>query len=113
MIAQAFGTLLHVVILVALMERFEDHAIYAIGVATSISSFTKLIFVLGLGFCQSDIRKAYISPCHSFSESPTQCVPSSFMSIGLPSMIMYCSEGWANQLLTLIAGFFSVEDQAV
>ena len=113
MIAQATGTLLHIPILMAMMEAFSDSPITGIGVATTLSSFIKLIMVLILGFCESDVRKSYISPLSNFFASPTQEVPSSFMTIGFPSLVMFCAENWALQSLVLIAGFISVEDQAV
>ena len=31
----------------------------------------------------------------------------------MPSMIMFCAEGWALQLITFIAGMITVEDQTV
>ena len=36
-----------------------------------------------------------------------------FFQLSMPSMLMFCAEGWAFQILTLIAGLISVEDQAV
>ena len=35
---------------------------------------------------------------------------SSWWKIRLPSMVMFCAEGWVFQLLTIIAGYISVED---
>ena len=95
MIAQTIGTVIHVPILKIMLDTFPANPITSIGIATSVSSLLKLIVILTIGFAYSDVRKAYISPCRNFFSSPTSNSTSSFMSIGFPSMVMFCAEGWA------------------
>ena len=114
MIAQACGTVMHVPILLAMLGLMRDNPICAIGLATSMSSLLKFIMVFGLGMLSSDIRSSFFISFQAYwrgrNESTEQA---NFWRIGIPSMIMFCAEGWAFQVLTLIAGLISVEDQAV
>ena len=113
MLAQALGSTLHVPILLALVKHFPDDLIMALGVATSISSFVKLVAVLLTGLLSKDIRASWVSPLETWRSGLQstgymgQC-KGDFCQIQLPSMIMFCAEGWAFQILTLISGFISV-----
>ena len=110
MVAQVTGTLIHIPIMMQAVDRYPDDTVVAIGIATSISSFVKLAIVLGLGLCYKDIRDSWVRPGWGSYNTNGQA---DFFNIGLPSMIMFCAEGWAFQVLTLLAGLISVEDQAV
>lgn len=110
MSAQITGTLLHIPIMIYLVNQYPDAAIIAIGAATSISSFLKLVAIIGFGLCHKDVRESWVRP--SFRDWSANS-KTDFMSIGLPSMVMFCAEGWAFQVLTLLAGLISIEDQAV
>jgi len=107
MSAQITGTLLHIPIMIYLVNQYPDAAIIAIGAATSISSFLKLVAIIGFGLCHKDVRESWVRP--SFRDWSANG-KTDFMSIGLPSMVMFCAEGWAFQLLTLLAGLISIED---
>lgn len=107
MSAQILGTLVHMPIMYHLISQYPDDAILAIGAATSISSFLKLVAVVSLGLCHKDIRESWVWPsCRDYNDNSQ----TEFMSISLPSMVMFCAEGWAFQVLTLLAGLISVED---
>ena len=107
MSAQIIGTLIHIPIMYHLLSQYPDYAIIAIGAATSISSFLKLVAVVGLGLCYKEIRESWVRPsCRDYTANGQ----TDLMSIGLPSMVMFCAEGWAFQILTLLAGLISVED---
>ena len=58
MIAQTIGAFIHMLILKLMLDSFPDNPITSIGIATSVSSFLKLIIILALGFAYSDVRKA-------------------------------------------------------
>ena len=113
MIAQILATLTHIPILRFLLQYYNpDDLVFGIGLATSISSFIKLLFIFVIGLVSNDVRQSYFNPllviCSSNDESY-----SNFVSIDLPSMAMFCAEGWALQLLTIFAGYLSDEAQAV
>ena len=97
-----------------MLGLMRDNPICAIGLATSMSSLLKFIMVFGLGMLSSDIRSSFFISFQAYwrgrNESTEQA---NFWRIGIPSMVMFCAEGWAFQVLTLIAGLISVEDQAV
>ena len=113
MIAQILATLIHIPILRFLLQDFyPDDPVYGIGLATSISSFIKLVLIFGIGLVSDDVRQSYFNPFLVIC-SPNDMTYSNFVSIDLPSMAMFCAEGWALQLLTIFAGYLSVEAQAV
>ena len=103
------GTAIHVPLTKGCLDYLPDtHAVEAIGMATSISSLIKLVLIVGIGQCHSDVRLTWTKP--SVADAIKTDSASDFYQIGLPSMIMFCAEGWAFQILTLLAGLISVED---
>ena len=113
MIAQILATLIHIPILRFLLQYYyPDDLVFGIGLATSISSFIKLLFIFVIGLVSSDVRQSYFNPFLVICSS-NDATYSNFVSIDLPSMAMFCAEGWALQLLTIFAGYLSDEAQAV
>ena len=113
MIAQVMATLIHLPILQSILcNYYPDDPVFGIGLATSISSFIKLLLISGIRLLSSDIRQSYISPyiviCSTSRDEYFE-----FISIDLSSMAQLCAEGWALQLLTIFASYFSDEAQAV
>ena len=114
MIAQALSTLLHMPILYGMLNIMSTDPIFAVGLSTSISSMLKFLMVFGLGMLSSEIRASFfISFSTYWWGRNDEAQKANFWKIDMPSMIMFLAEGWALQLITIIAGFISVEDQAV
>ena len=79
MIAQVLATLIHIPILrFLLLNYYPDDPVYGIGLALSISSFIKLLFIFGIGLVSSDIRQSYFNPflviCASNEANYINCV---------------------------------------
>lgn len=96
MTAQAVGTLIHVTVLSIAVDLMPEDPVLAIGVSTSISSFFKLALVVGLGLLNSEIRASnFISFQNYWRSRQDQVEKANFWRIQVPSMIMFCAEGWA------------------
>ena len=118
MTAQILATALHVPIVLSALKHYQDEPVWAIGLATSISSLIKLIMVFTFGAFSEKVRDSYISLWWTFFSRPNgqntrNDSDMEFFSITLPSMLMFCAEGWAFYLFTFIAVYISVEDQDV
>ena len=96
MLAQACGTVMHVPILLITIGLMKGNPIVAIGLATSISSFLKYIMVFGLGLLSRDIRSSFFVSFQAYWRARNESTEhSNFWRITIPSMIMFCAEGWA------------------
>lgn len=95
MLAQAFGTLIHIPLLAACMSMFPRDPIFAIGFATTCSSLLKLFAVVCLGLTSSDIRESFVFSCDNFWCYSDANEKSNWWKIRFPSLIMFCAEGWA------------------
>ena len=89
-------------IILSALKHYQDEPILAIGLATSISSLIKVVMVITFGAFSKEIRDSYISPFATFFSNSNDS-DTDFISITLPSMLMFCSEGWAFYLVTFIA----------
>lgn len=100
------GTAVHIPLVLSVLEMYPDNIVVGIGVATSISSFVRLILVHALGLCFEDVMNSVVMPSFRCYRETDQ---REFLNLQIPSLIMFCSEGWAFQLQTIIAGLISVE----
>ena len=71
MLAQIIGTLLHLPILLFMVKVCPEDPVTAIGLATTFSSFVKLVAVLLLGLCSKEVRQATIWPYFQYSTAAT------------------------------------------
>lgn len=84
---------------------YPESVVVGIGIATSISSFIKLMLCYTLSLCYEDVRNSVVMPSFGCYRQTDQ---QEFLDLQIPSMVMFCSEGWAFQLQTIIAGLISV-----
>lgn len=110
MLAQVLGTALHLPIMTVTLNFMPDDPILAMGVTTSISSFIKLVSVFALSRFYESVRVSSVPLVWSSLCQPGQ--KSHFYTISLPSMVMFCAEGWAFQVLIIMSGWINVDEQA-
>lgn len=95
MLAQIIAVSLHMPIMSVTLDLIPGDSILAIGITTSISSLIKILLVYALGRLYESVRVSSVPFVwgHNFLQQSSS--KSEFYSVSLPSMIMYCAEGWA------------------
>ena len=79
-----------------------------LGVATMVAYFSMFFLTAIYAYCIETVRKAMHCPNkESFAGW------SSYLAISGPATIMLLAEGWAFNILGVLAGLISVTDQAV
>ena len=105
MVAMIVGTVLHLP-LCYLFVYVLDMDIQGLGLASTCKDFVILATVMIYGNCSEKIRTCLRTPDR---ESFTGW--SEYLKIAVPSMAMICSEQWAFNILTIIAGTLGVVEQ--
>ena len=107
MYAQIVSSVLHIVLCIFMVTKY-DMGVEGLGIATMITYFLMYFFTIIYALCIPQIRKAMLCPNKdAFSGW------SDYLSISLPATVMLLAEGWAFNVLGIIAGLISVNDQAV
>ena len=86
----------------------ENKGVKGLGMATSLTYFTCwLLTTLYCNLCLPKIRKALRWPGKEIFHRWGQ-----YLKISLPTSVVICANGWAYQLMILIAGLIGVTPQA-
>ena len=85
-----------------------DYGIRGLGYATTLTYFSMLVFVTIYSLCIPRIKDALIWPNLDAFRGWGE-----YFSVGIPSCIMRVAEGSAFQIMMLLSGIISVNDQAV
>ena len=78
-----------------------------LGYANCVSGFINLIFTLIYTHCVPSISEAVAWPNSSTLEGLT-----AYVKLGLPIVIIMCSDWWAYSIIMIISGRLGVSDQA-
>jgi MATE family multidrug resistance protein len=107
MIAQILATGVHLPLCYLLAIRLEM-GVRGLGLATSITKFNLLLVTIVYSKCSPQISCAL-----QFPDRDSLRGWSEYLKVSLPSTIMICSEWWAFEVITVIAGTISIEAQTV
>ena len=102
MVAAIFTTALHI-FLCYLFVHVLDWGIEGLVIALSAKELCLILIVTIYGYCDPDINRA-LAPLDK------ECFRgwSEYLEVSLPDAAMVCSEWWAFELLTLMAGTMGV-----
>ena len=106
MVAMFVATTLHI-FLCYLFVHVLDWGIEGLAIATSTKDLSLILMVMIYGYCDPDINKA-LAPLNK------ECFQgwSEYLKVSLPSTVMVCSEWWAFEFLTIMAGIMGVAELA-
>ena len=107
MIAQIISSVLHVVLCIFIVSKY-DLGVSGIGIATMITYFCMYLFTEVYAHFIPAIKPAIQCP-----NKDTFAGWGDYLSISLPATVMLLAEGWAFNVLGVLAGLISVTDQAV
>ena len=107
MIAQIFSSILHLVLCIFWVAP-GDLDVGGLGMATMITYLVMWVFTDGYACYVPECRKALHWP-----NRETLRGWSEYLAIALPSTVLMLAEGWAFNVLGIMAGLISVTDQAV
>ena len=107
MIAQIVSSVIHIVLCIYCISK-KDMGVAGLGFATMITYFFMFAFTTIYGHCISAIKKAIHCPGREVFRGWVE-----YLKISLPATIMLLAEGWAFNVLGILAGLISVTDQAV
>ena len=79
-----------------------------LGLATSITNFNLLLITMVYCNCLPEISRALQLPDRDSLRGWSE-----YLKVSLPSTLMICSEWWAFEVVTVIAGTISIEAQVV
>lgn len=103
MYVQIVGTALHVMWCYILVVRLEM-GIVGTSIATCITYITMCVAITIYTYTQRDISEALIKP-----NGETFNNLGYYLKLGIPSMLMLSMESWTFELLTLFAGYISID----
>ena len=106
MIAQFIASILHLVL--AYHFVFEKNMdVKGLGLAISIANFSKTAIVVVFICLNKEIRKSVtMMTMNAFAEWRE------YLGYSIPVIIILCSEWWAYEVITVLAGLIGVEEQA-
>lgn len=106
MVAMIVATLLHVVLCYINFIVF-DMGITGLAIASSTKDFVLLAITMLYGYCTPQINEA-LTPIDSEAFKGW----GQYLKVSLPTTVMICSEWWAFEILTIIAGTLGVTQLA-
>ena len=84
--------------------------LFGLGMAFNLTQFTLFVVVTLYSNCISQIKEALVLP--SINSLLTIDGYLNYLALGLPIMVMVCSEWWVHESMVLIAGTLGVDEQA-
>jgi len=87
--------MLHVPLMLELTTHMPSDPVLAIAIATSISSAIKTMTLVLVSQSHEDVRNSRVPFFRWKTFTGSEDDPSDIYNIGLPSLIMFCTEGWA------------------
>ena len=104
MVAQVISSVLHIVLCVFCVTRW-DMGVSGLGLATMVTYFFMFLFTTIYSHCIKEIEKAITWPDKQSFKGWGE-----YLRISLPATVMLLAEGWAFNVLGVIAGLISVND---
>lgn len=106
MVAQIISSMVHIVLCIFCVVKW-DMGVAGLGLATMVTYFLMFVITTVYAHCIKDIREAIQWP-----NRKTFTGWGDYMAIAAPATIMLLAEGWAFNILGVLAGLISVTDQA-
>ena len=106
MVAQVIASAVHILLCVFWVSR-HDKGVYGLGIATLATYFLMFFLTAIYSFYIKTLRESLSWPNKAAFASWGE-----YMKISAPSIVMLLAEGWAFNVLGLVAGLISVTDQA-
>jgi len=106
MLCQAVGIVAHIFLNWLLVWKYE-YGVTGAGIATSIANLFIYWMLLQVTKNLEDIKGAIVEPKLSSARDIIE-----YLKLGIPSAFMLAIEVWAQELMNLEAGLFSVNAQA-
>ena len=107
MVAQVIASVIHLLLCLFCVKPY-NLGVQGLGLATMITYFLMFFFTTIYGHCIPAIKKAIQCPTKDSFTGWGQ-----YFGISLPATVMLLAEGWAFNVLGILAGLISVTDQAV
>lgn len=107
MVAQVIASVIHLLLCLFVVEPY-DMGVQGLGLATMVTYFLMFLFTTIYAHCIPSIKKAIQCPNKESFKGW-----GAYLRISLPATVMLLAEGWAFNVLGVIAGLISVTDQAV
>ena len=107
MYAQVFASIIHLLLCLFVVQPY-NLGVQGLGIATMITYFLMFFFTTIYGHCIPAIKKTIQCP-----NRDTFVGWGAYLRISLPATVMLLAEGWAFNVLGVLAGLISVNDQAV
>lgn len=107
MISQLIASFFHLPLCLLLTFK-ADMGIYGLGLATSITNFNLLLLTIIQCCFNKKVKQAVTCPGKESLRGWGE-----YLKVAIPSAVILCSEWWAFEVLTIVAGLISVEAQAV
>ena len=104
MVAQVVSSIIHIVLCIYCVKG-RDMGVAGLGIATMITYFIMFVFTTVYGHCIPAIKKAIQWPRKDSLRGWGE-----YLEISLPATIMLLAEGWAFNVLGVLAGLISVTD---
>jgi len=104
MVAQVIASAVHILLCVFWVNPY-DKGVSGLGIATLATYFLMFFFTLVYSFCIKTLRESLSWP----NKQSFTCW-GEYMQISAPSIIMLLAEGWAFNVLGILAGLISVTD---
>ena len=106
MVAMFVATALHIFLCYLFVHVF-DWGIEGLAIASSAKELCLILIVMIYGYCDPDINRA-LAPLDK------ECFWgwSEYLEVSLPDAAMVCSEWWAFEFLTIMAGTIGVAELA-
>mmetsp|Transcript_8103 Transcript_8103/g.12475 ORF Transcript_8103/g.12475 Transcript_8103/m.12475 type:complete len:97 (-) Transcript_8103:726-1016(-) len=79
-----------------------DYGVQGAGIASTVSNLIICVVIIGYTNYLPDIRKAVFMPDMASCLTGLQA----YVSYGVPSTLMLCSEWWACDSITVLTGYF-------
>ena len=102
MLAQIFGSILHVLWCFLFVEVLKFD-VEGLGYAVSVTQFINLVFTVCYSNCLPSIKEAIHLPNASSLQGWGE-----YLRLGIPTMLIECSDWWAFEILLVLAGFIGV-----
>jgi Na+-driven multidrug efflux pump len=106
MVAQVVSSILHLLLCLFYVLPYGA-GVRGLGIATCITYFAMYIFTEIYALCIPEIKKAMFWPNRDTFNGWHD-----YLAISLPSTVMLLAEGWAFNVMGVLAGLISVTDQA-
>ena len=106
-LAQTIATFIHLSLLYYFVFMVNLD-VKGIGLATSITHLFKFLFTFGYVYCSRKISKALSWPRMNETFSNWK----EYLKLSIPIIVILCSEWWACELITILAGMIGVREQA-